>query len=81
MVTLSLGSCDATSDHQRLRWPCPGHALGSHRLCCRRAQHIENPPELKAEKSRHNKNVMKQMKNLFAEGGKLIWVAPSVRAS
>jgi len=50
---------------------------GRNLLCIYSKKHIENPPELKAEKSRHNKNVMKQMKNLFAEGGKLIWVAPS----
>ena len=28
-------------------------------------------------RSRHNRNVMKQMQKLFKDGGKVIWVAPS----
>jgi len=52
-------------------------SMGRNLLCIFSKKHIENPPELKSEKSRHNRNVMKQMGNLFKEGGKLIWVAPS----
>ena len=52
-------------------------SMGRNLLCIFSKKHIENPPELKSQKARHNKNVMKQMKNLFTAGGKLIWVAPS----
>jgi len=37
----------------------------------------DNPPELKSQKTRHNRGVMKKMQALFKEGGKIIWVAPS----
>ena len=47
------------------------------RLCIFSKKHIENPPELKSQKSRHNRNVMKTMQQMFTEGGKVIWVAPS----
>ena len=42
-----------------------------------RAYAQDNPPELKAVKTKHNRSVMKKMQDLFKEGGKLIWVAPS----
>jgi len=52
-------------------------SMGRNLLCIFSKKHIENPPELKSEKSKHNKNVMKKMKDMFKEGGKIIWVAPS----
>jgi len=52
-------------------------SMGRNLLCIFSKKHIENPPELKSEKSRHNRNVMKQMQKLFKDGGKVIWVAPS----
>jgi glycerol-3-phosphate O-acyltransferase len=52
-------------------------SMGRNLLCIFSKKHIENPPELKSQKSRHNRNVMKQMQNLFKDGGKIIWVAPS----
>jgi len=52
-------------------------SMGRNLLCIFSKKHIENPPELKSEKSRHNRNVMKTMQKMFTEGGKLIWVAPS----
>lgn len=52
-------------------------SMGRNLLCIFSKKHIENPPELKSEKTRHNRNVMKAMQNLFKEGGKVIWVAPS----
>jgi glycerol-3-phosphate O-acyltransferase len=52
-------------------------SMGRNLLCIFSKKHIENPPEQKAEKSRHNKKVMMAMKKLFNEGGKVIWVAPS----
>jgi glycerol-3-phosphate O-acyltransferase len=52
-------------------------SMGRNLLCIFSKKHIENPPERKSEKSKHNKNVMKKMKDMFKEGGKIIWVAPS----
>ena len=52
-------------------------SMGRNLLCIFSKKHIENPPELKSQKSRHNRNVMKEMSNLFKDGGKVIWVAPS----
>lgn len=52
-------------------------SMGRNLLCIFSKKHIENPPELKAEKSKHNRQVMVEMKKLFSEGGKIIWVAPS----
>jgi glycerol-3-phosphate O-acyltransferase len=52
-------------------------SMGRNLLCIYSKKHIENPPELKSKKSRHNRNVMKEMQNLFKEGGKIVWVAPS----
>lgn len=50
---------------------------GRNLLCIFSKKHVENPPEQKAEKTKHNRNVMRQMQKLFNEGGKIIWVAPS----
>ena len=52
-------------------------SMGRDLLCIYSKKHIENPPELKGEKSKHNRLVMKTMAKLFKEGGKCIWVAPS----
>ena len=52
-------------------------SMGRNLLCIFSKKHIENPPELKSQKSRHNRNVMKTMQQMFTEGGKIIWVAPS----
>jgi glycerol-3-phosphate O-acyltransferase len=52
-------------------------SMGRNLLCIYSKKHIENPPELKAEKSKHNKNVMRTMSRMFKDGGKIIWVAPS----
>jgi len=52
-------------------------SMGRNLLCIFSKKHIENPPELKSEKSRHNRNVMKTMQRMFNDGGKVIWVAPS----
>ena len=38
-------------------------SMGRDLLCIYSKKHIENPPELKGEKSKHNRNVMKQMQN------------------
>jgi len=52
-------------------------SMGRNLLCIFSKKHIDSVPELKAKKTKHNKDVMKKMKNLFGEGGKVIWVAPS----
>jgi glycerol-3-phosphate O-acyltransferase len=52
-------------------------SMGRNLLCIFSKKHVDNPPELKSVKTKHNRNVMKQMQNLFKQGGKLIWVAPS----
>jgi len=50
---------------------------GCNLLCIYSKKHIENPPEKKEEKLRHNRKTMKRMSELLAEGGKCIYVAPS----
>lgn len=52
-------------------------SLGRHLLCIYSKRHIENPPELKAEKLLHNQRTLKKLGSLLAEGGKCIYVAPS----
>lgn len=52
-------------------------SLGCNLLCIYSKKHIETPPELKPEKLLHNQRTMNCMKELLAEGGKCIYVAPS----
>ena len=52
-------------------------SMGRNLLCIFSKKHVDNPPELKSQKQKHNRRVMKQMGQMFAEGGNLIWVAPS----
>ncbi len=52
-------------------------SLGCNLLCIYSKKHIEIPPEQKTEKLLHNQRTMGQMKELLAEGGKCIYVAPS----
>jgi len=52
-------------------------SMGRNLLCIYSKKHVDNPPELKSQKKRHNMMVMKQMQNLFKEGGHVVWVAPS----
>lgn len=52
-------------------------SLGRNLICIYSKKHIENPPELKMEKLRHNHKTMKRLSQLLAEGGKCIYVAPS----
>ena len=51
--------------------------MGRNLLCIFSKKHVDNPPEQKATKQKHNRMVMKKMGQLFKEGGKCIWVAPS----
>ena len=50
---------------------------GTNLLCIYSKRHIDNPPELKPQKLLHNQRTMKLMRQLLAEGGKCIYVAPS----
>jgi glycerol-3-phosphate O-acyltransferase len=52
-------------------------SMGRNLLCIYSKRHIDNPPEKKEEKLKHNQKTMHLMKELLAEGGKLIYVAPS----
>jgi len=52
-------------------------SMGRNLLCIYSKRHIENPPEKKEEKLLHNQRTMKLMRELFSEGGKCIYVAPS----
>ncbi|MCP5470053.1 MAG: 1-acyl-sn-glycerol-3-phosphate acyltransferase [Chlamydiales bacterium] len=50
---------------------------GTNLLCIYSKRHINNPPERKEEKLKHNQRTMKLMRELLAEGGKCIYMAPS----
>ncbi len=50
---------------------------GRNLLCIYSKNYIEHPPEKKHEKVLHNQKAMRKMRDLLAEGGKCIYVAPS----
>ncbi len=50
---------------------------GRNLLCIYSKRHIDNPPERKEGKLKHNQRTMQRMKELLSEGGKFIYVAPS----
>ena len=52
-------------------------SMGRNLLCIFSKKHVDNPPELKSKKQKHNRMVMKTMQSMFTEGGKCVWVAPS----
>ena len=52
-------------------------SLGCDLLCIYSKRYIDHPPELKAKKQLHNKHTMEKMSRLLAEGGRVIYVAPS----
>lgn len=52
-------------------------SLGRNLICIYSKKHIENPPEQKMEKLHHNQRAMRRLGQLFTEGGKCIYVAPS----
>ena len=52
-------------------------SMGCDLLCIYSKRYIDHPPELKADKLRHNQRTMEQMRHLFAEGGKIVYVAPT----
>lgn len=50
---------------------------GRNLICIFSKRHLENPPEKKQDKLRHNQRAMKRLTELLVEGGKCIYVAPS----
>lgn len=50
---------------------------GRNLICIFSKRHLENPPEKKQDKLRHNQRAMKRLTELLTEGGKCIYVAPS----
>lgn len=52
-------------------------SMGRDLICIYSKRHIDNPPEKKAEKQSHNQKTMRRLKELFEEGGKCVYVAPS----
>jgi glycerol-3-phosphate O-acyltransferase len=52
-------------------------SMGCDLLCIYSKRYIEFPPEWRAKKQLHNKQVMESMSRLLSEGGRCIYVAPS----
>ncbi|NGX61117.1 MAG: hypothetical protein K940chlam9_00598 [Chlamydiae bacterium] len=52
-------------------------SMGCNLLCIYSKRHIDNPPEKKEEKQRHNQKTMRVLRDLLIEGGKCVYVAPS----
>ncbi|MCI5052358.1 MAG: 1-acyl-sn-glycerol-3-phosphate acyltransferase [Simkaniaceae bacterium] len=52
-------------------------SMGCNLLCIYSKRYIDNPPEKKEEKTKHNSKTMQLMADLLKEGGKCIYVAPS----
>lgn len=52
-------------------------SLGRNLICIYSKRHIDHPPEKKSEKQQHNQKTMKKMREMLAQGGQCIYVAPS----
>eukprot|EP00920_Eleutheroschizon_duboscqi_P005910 GHVT01013870.1.p1 GENE.GHVT01013870.1~~GHVT01013870.1.p1 ORF type:complete len:547 (+),score=103.15 GHVT01013870.1:520-2160(+) len=52
-------------------------SLGCNLFCVHSKKHIEHPPEEKEQKTRENLLTIKAIQRILAEGGKIVWVAPS----
>jgi glycerol-3-phosphate O-acyltransferase len=52
-------------------------SMGRNLLCIYSKRYIDNPPHERHAKQQHNKRTMERMSELFAEGGKCVYVAPS----
>ncbi len=52
-------------------------SLGRNLICIYSKRHVETPIEKKAEKLAHNQKALKALEDLFNDGGKCIYVAPS----
>jgi len=52
-------------------------SMGRNLICIHSKKHIKNPPEDTPRKQAENLESMKALGDLFTEGGKVFWVAPS----
>lgn len=56
---------------------CKPFSMGRNLFCVHSKKHLDDVPELKAEKQATNRRTLKAMQTALAEGGKLLWIAPS----
>ncbi|KAI7843474.1 hypothetical protein COHA_002950 [Chlorella ohadii] len=56
---------------------CKPFSMGRNLFCVHSKKHIDDIPELKAEKQAMNRRTLKAMQSALNEGGKLLWIAPS----
>ncbi|CAM9880147.1 unnamed protein product [Scytosiphon promiscuus] len=52
-------------------------SMGRNLFCIFSKKYMENPPEQKGQKQKHNVRTLKKMAEMMSEGGQFIWVAPS----
>lgn len=53
------------------------YSMGRNLICIHSKKHIKNPPEETPQKLKQNLESMQAMSELFSQGGKCFWVAPS----
>ena len=56
---------------------CKPFSMGRNLFCVHSKKHLDDIPELKAEKQAMNRRTLKAMQVALNEGGKLLWIAPS----
>ncbi|KAL4538100.1 hypothetical protein Ndes2437A_g01142 [Nannochloris sp. 'desiccata'] len=56
---------------------CKPFSMGRNLFCVHSKKHLDDIPELKAEKQATNRRTLKAMQGALNEGGKLLWIAPS----
>lgn len=56
---------------------CKPFSMGRNLFCVHSKKHLDDVPELKASKMETNRKTLVAMGKALAEGGKLIWIAPS----
>jgi glycerol-3-phosphate O-acyltransferase len=56
---------------------CKPFSMGRNLFCVHSKKHMDDVPELKAGKQETNRKTLVAMGRALAEGGKLVWIAPS----
>lgn len=56
---------------------CKPFSMGRNLFCVHSKKHMDDLPEIKAEKQAMNRRTLKAMQGALKEGGKLLWIAPS----
>ncbi|KAI3435020.1 hypothetical protein D9Q98_003072 [Chlorella vulgaris] len=56
---------------------CKPFSMGRNLFCVHSKKHIDDVPELKAEKQAMNRRTLRAMQTALNEGGRLLWIAPS----